>query len=197
MSETARAGWYHGEGDPEGTVRYWNGEAWEGDAVPAATPTRPQPAPVVQDAAPAEAITYPERPAEWWARAFMTTGRINRVTALVLLTLPQVVVWTVVLLAIGVATGGYEDSSGGSGGEMPAGVAVVVLGVAVGTLAVTVWFNAATAGKRLHDLGMSAWMVLMVLIPMGGLAMAVLCFFIPGQKGANTYGEQPPPGFRV
>jgi len=196
LSETAGAGWYHGEGDPEGTVRYWNRTAWEGDPVPAAAPPPPEPGPSVEAAAPAGEVAYPERPAEWWARAFMTTGRINRVTALVLLFLPSIVVWAVVLAAIGMTTGSYEDS-GGDGEEMPAGVAFVILGVAAGVLVVTVWFNAATAGRRLHDIGMSAWMVLMVLIPMGGVAMAVLCFFVPGQKGANGYGEQPSPGFRI
>lgn len=28
-------GWYHGEGDPHGTLRYWNGSSWEGRPVPA------------------------------------------------------------------------------------------------------------------------------------------------------------------
>ncbi len=194
MSETARAGWYHGEGDPEGTVRYWNGAAWESGAVPAGAPPPPQPAPAAEPAAPVEVMTYPDRPAEWWARAFMTTGRINRVTALLLLTLPQILAWGLLLLAIGLATGSSEE---GSDESLSNGAAFVILSVALIALGVTVWFNAATAGRRLHDIGMSAWMVLMVLIPMGGVAMAVLCFFVPGQKGANAYGEQPPPGFRL
>lgn len=44
-------GWYHAEGDPQGTQRYWNGSEWQGEpqAVPSAPmtpdPTPPAPAP--------------------------------------------------------------------------------------------------------------------------------------------------------
>lgn len=34
MSQGLGPGWYHGEGDPAGTVRYWDGEAWTSDPVP-------------------------------------------------------------------------------------------------------------------------------------------------------------------
>lgn len=39
------AGWYRGEGDPPGTQRYWNGNAWVGDPVyePTMTPAPPPP----------------------------------------------------------------------------------------------------------------------------------------------------------
>lgn len=36
-------GWYHADGDPAGTQRYWDGELWIGDAVPAPSATTPQP----------------------------------------------------------------------------------------------------------------------------------------------------------
>ena len=43
------AGWMHAEGDPPGTVRYWNGTSWQGDpqpvAPPATTPTGREPVP--------------------------------------------------------------------------------------------------------------------------------------------------------
>ena len=29
------AGWYHGDGDPEGSVRYWDGAQWQGDPIAA------------------------------------------------------------------------------------------------------------------------------------------------------------------
>ncbi|MEM9467348.1 MAG: RDD family protein, partial [Actinomycetota bacterium] len=34
MSDAQPAGWYHGAGDPPGTVRYWDGSAWTTDPVP-------------------------------------------------------------------------------------------------------------------------------------------------------------------
>lgn len=49
MSDAATPGWYHAEGDPPGTERYWDGSMWtEGPrpvgGFPAAPPT-PQPIP--------------------------------------------------------------------------------------------------------------------------------------------------------
>lgn len=45
MNGQADAGWYHGEGDPAGTLRYWDGGQWVGE------PQFP-PQPAVQDPAP-------------------------------------------------------------------------------------------------------------------------------------------------
>lgn len=39
MSEAQNpAGWMYAEGDPPGTVRYWNGQAWQGDPRPVGPP---------------------------------------------------------------------------------------------------------------------------------------------------------------
>lgn len=35
---STEAGWYHAEGDPTGTVRYWDGAQWVGQAIAAPTP---------------------------------------------------------------------------------------------------------------------------------------------------------------
>ena len=45
--------------------------------------------------------------------------------------------------------------------------------------------------RRLHDLGKSAWFILIALIPViGGLILLILC--IPeGTNGSNQYGEPP------
>jgi len=42
--------------------------------------------------------------------------------------------------------------------------------------------------RRLHDMNMSAWWILLNLIPFGCTS---LCVFIGGTKGENRYGEQP------
>lgn len=34
MPDIAPSGYYHAEGDPEGTVRYWNGANWSGEPKP-------------------------------------------------------------------------------------------------------------------------------------------------------------------
>lgn len=37
-------GWYHAEGDPPDTVRYWDGELWRGDPQPSGGAAPPPPA---------------------------------------------------------------------------------------------------------------------------------------------------------
>jgi uncharacterized membrane protein YhaH (DUF805 family) len=45
--------------------------------------------------------------------------------------------------------------------------------------------------RRLHDIGMSAWWLLLVFTPcIGGLFLTV-CAFIPGKKLPNKYGDLP------
>ena len=34
MAQALPPGWYHAAGDPPGTQRYWDGELWQGAAVP-------------------------------------------------------------------------------------------------------------------------------------------------------------------
>lgn len=54
MSEMA-AGWYHAEGDPPGSVRYWDGSLWRGEPQ---APVGAQPAPPVgaPSAAPPQSV---------------------------------------------------------------------------------------------------------------------------------------------
>lgn len=40
MSEKAAPGWYHAEGDPPGTIRFWNGVEWIGEPKPSAPERR-------------------------------------------------------------------------------------------------------------------------------------------------------------
>ena len=49
---TTPSGWYHGEGDPPNTERFWNGSAWDGEPRQVST-TAPPPPPPPLPAAPA------------------------------------------------------------------------------------------------------------------------------------------------
>lgn len=42
---SAGPGWYHAEGDPPGTERYWDGAAWQGEPRQVPTPAPPPPTP--------------------------------------------------------------------------------------------------------------------------------------------------------
>ena len=55
-------------------------------------------------------------------------------------------------------------------------------------LAALVPFLSVTA-RRFHDIGMSAWWMLLIFVPLvGGIFMTVCCL-IPGQKTANRFGD--------
>ncbi len=49
----------------------------------------------------------------------------------------------------------------------------------------------AVCARRLHDIGMSGWLMLIGLIPgLGGVALIVLCA-LDGNPGPNRYGPNP------
>src|SRR5690625_7575516 len=74
-----------------------------------------------------------------------------------------------VFLMIGVAAAtGTDPGDGAAAGFFGLWVIVVVLGGLVPTIAVNV--------RRLHDIGQSGWLCLLVFIPsLGGIALLVLC----------------------
>lgn len=163
----AAPGWYHAEGDPEGTVRYWDGEQWIGGPVAGA---------------PAAAARPPVTRSGGIARLFNPTGRINRTTFALIWVAAFVLVFGVTVLDL--AAGTYDEEAGiGTFG------ALTVLAMA--------WPAIATWVKRLHDVGRSAWFLLILLIPFAGFFMLLWLLFWPGQGDANRHGEAPGPGFAL
>lgn len=47
------------------------------------------------------------------------------------------------------------------------------------------------AARRLHDIGKSAFWLLMLIIPIVGIIWLIYLFCKPSQEGPNKYGEQP------
>jgi len=52
-----------------------------------------------------------------------------------------------------------------------------------------VWFSAITGIKRCHDIGISGWWTLTMIIPI----ISLIWIFWPGNMGDNQYGPPPPP----
>ncbi len=50
---------------------------------------------------------------------------------------------------------------------------------------------ASVTARRLHDKGLTAWVMLLFLFPFGGIAVLILCA-LPGDAGDNGYGEAQP-----
>jgi uncharacterized membrane protein YhaH (DUF805 family) len=79
--------------------------------------------------------------------------------------------------------------------QIPAGQSAVALAsllvLAVYWLASLTPFLSVTA-RRFHDIGMSAWWMLLIFVPLvGGIFMTVCCL-LPGQKTANRFGNPVP-----
>jgi uncharacterized membrane protein YhaH (DUF805 family) len=83
---------------------------------------------------------------------------------------------------------------------------------------VIIWPSLATGVKRLHDQGLTGWIMavnvipwitfffspslglltlLLSLVSLAALAIFLICLFRPGTAGENPYGSQPGPGFAL
>lgn len=109
-------------------------------------------------------------------------GRINRATFWT--------TWVALVVGGAAATVGMRFIDPDAGGLGLA--ATIVAGVLMMIFALLFLFvSIANEAKRYHDMDLSAWWVLLNLIPgLGALVLLALGFF-PGTKGENRFGEQP------
>ncbi|WPC04657.1 DUF805 domain-containing protein [Pseudomonas benzenivorans] len=107
---------------------------------------------------------------------FTLDGRIGRLRYLawsLVLTLAFAGVMAVVAIAASIS-----DILGG----------LLAIGVVLGMLVVSVQIGA----QRLHDIGWSAWLLLLNLVPIVNSLFWILMLVVPGSTGANRYGPPPP-----
>ena len=170
---SAEAGWYHAEGDGAGLVRYWNGAGWIGEAVgtPGEVP------PPTAAAVPAE---------NWFVRLISPSGRVNRKTYAASSFGISVLYVVGVVACVAIALTGWTEPA----------IAMLMLLLFV-FVPFAGWLFIATSSKRLHDQGMSAWWLLMTIVPFGGPVLSLLCLLAPGTAGPNRHGPEPGPGVRL
>jgi uncharacterized membrane protein YhaH (DUF805 family) len=108
-------------------------------------------------------------------RLFSSEGRIGR--------LRYLAYSTGATLLDNFLTGVLTVSLLSSGGSKLAPVLTLVLALAV------LWFVILCGIKRCHDIGMSGWWSLTVIIPL----IALVWIFVPGDRAENRYGPPPPP----
>lgn len=140
--------------------------------APAAVATSPY--------APPQAQVGEELPEFGELKVFTTDGRIGRVRYLG---------WSMAMFLIAlplflIIAGLYAASS-----TLGALIGVILL---VGYVVVSVMIGA----QRLHDIGWSAWLLLLNLVPVVGSVFPLLMLLIPGTAGANRFGPPPPPNSR-
>lgn len=123
-------------------------------------PARPQP---------------PSRPALPWV-LFGLSGRIGRSVYWLAYGALMAANAAVVLQVLG----GPEQASGFD----------LAAGIAPGVGLVTLWSNIAVSVKRLHDVGMSGFLALALLVPFVNLAFSIWIGVVPGTAGPNRFGDR-------
>jgi len=166
-------------------------------ASPKKTVIEPKPSPlrkaVVTESAPRNPYAPPDAPVRdqeneefGLLNPYSIHGRIGRLRYLVwaAMALLSIVVPFSVVIAIIIPMIAKGDSS-------TAVAAMVVLG----TLAFVLlsYFMICITAKRLHDIGLSAWLALLNFIPMVNSIFGLVLMIIPGKKELNQYGQPPPP----
>jgi uncharacterized membrane protein YhaH (DUF805 family) len=103
-------------------------------------------------------------------------GRIGRLAYLggLLLNLA----WAAAVFALVV----YLDK-GRASGEFPVGLTLLTIGFPLFT-----WAKLALAAKRLHDLGKSGWISLVLVVPLLGLIAVIFLLCASGDAFDNQYG---------
>lgn len=115
-------------------------------------------------------------PAVGELNVFSTSGRIGRLRYLA---------WSLMMMVGFVAVMGVVGIAAAIS-EIAGGVLTIVTVIAM--LVVSVQIGA----QRLHDIGWSAWLLLLNLIPLVNSVFWLLMLLIPGNEGANRYGPPAP-----
>jgi len=115
-------------------------------------------------------------------RVFTVQGRIGRLRYLVWMSAVMLVFSTLGVALIMLL--GSNPASGLSGGV---GLAIIVLGL------FSIYPCICIQAQRLHDIGLSAWFILVGIIPFIGGLFNFTVFCWPGKKEENKYGLPPPP----
>ena len=68
-------------------------------------------------------------------------------------------------------------------------ISTVILGLAILPL---VWIGVALMAKRLHDIDMSGWWILVTLVPVAGMLFTLYISLLPGSAEDNHYGKPIP-----
>lgn len=110
---------------------------------------------------------------------FSTKGRLNRS-----LYVKYQLIWTL-LVALAGTTGSEMAEFITGAADMGANITAILFYIGlVGSFMLMT--------RRLHDINLSGFFVLVVFVPVLGFFFLLYLFFAPGNVGANQYGAEPP-----
>lgn len=120
----------------------------------------------------------------WKTMLFSTAGRIRRRDYWIW-SIASFLVYGAILIGVAVATGtlAYLES------EEPSLPLFLTQAALIGP---STWISICITAKRWHDRGRSAWMYLILLVPVVGLIWTIVeCGLLSGTTGHNRYGPSP------
>lgn len=119
-----------------------------------------------------------------WTFMGMFTGRLNRWEYFVACVLFGVLMFAILFLAsLGIAAmfGASDQTSAGMGAAITVVLFIVVV---LASLPISLSLSV----RRLHDIGLSGWFILLQFIPVVNFLMGLALLFWPGNPGVNQYG---------
>ena len=119
---------------------------------------------------------------------FAANGRLGRMRYFVYgvgLTMLTYLALAIVGLVASLAPGGHKQA------EASAGVAMLVGFLAIAAMVFLLVMTVIYAVRRLNDINLSGWMVLLMFVPLVNIIIALMLLFVPGSRGANNYGPAP------
>jgi len=116
-------------------------------------------------------------------KLFSFQGRIGRIRYLAYSMGVTLLFYLVFGIVVGIATVALPESA-----------QTLVMGLAMTVFVIVVFvFMGMLLVRRLHDLDHSAWMMLILLIPLVGSLFSLYLMFAPGTRGDNRFDNPPPP----
>lgn len=121
-------------------------------------------------------------------KLFQTSGRLGRARYFVYVMALTMITYFAMGLVMAV---GFGSASPGSGpGGLFIGLMLLVMApVGIFTTVMSIIYGI----RRLNDLNMSGWMILLMFVPIANFVIAIMLLFVPGSKVANKYGPKPAP----
>jgi uncharacterized membrane protein YhaH (DUF805 family) len=110
----------------------------------------------------------------------MISSRIGRLEFLFWFFAP-IVVGSIGLMMVALLSGSTNASLVRTPPQGPLGFIVLICSIVILRAGVS----------RLHDLGRSGWMVLLLFVPLVDILAFLILLFVPGQRDRNDFGEPP------
>ncbi len=114
---------------------------------------------------------------------FSTAGRLGRLRFIAYSLIFTFVLYILLAIVMGITV----SMTGVDSSPFVSMIAIAIFSIAAVVVSIMLM------SQRLHDANNSAWWILLVFVPIVSFLFTLYLWFMPGTKGANEYGNPPPP----